>query len=309
MWSASRSWHKRLSGGKSGCEHRAVIDLHVHSLLSDGSDEPERLPELAAAVGCTTIALTDHDRVDGVLRARARGRELGVDVIGGTELSCAASYDVAGVRPVLHILVYFLEPGEGPLQDELVRQAQARVDRNQRLLDRLRSLGIEITFDELVAAAGKSDGIGRPHVARVLLEKRIVSSSQEAFDVWLGKGKPGYVERDELDARKAIDLAVRSGGVPVLAHPLSLGLAGASFDAAIRELSDFGLCGMECVYGRYRPTERASLGLIAQRHDLVATGGSDYHGTYKPDLRVGVGTGDLHVSNSVIEELSKRREL
>jgi 3',5'-nucleoside bisphosphate phosphatase len=284
-----------------------VIDLHVHSLLSDGSDEPERLPELAAEVGCTAIALTDHDRVDGVERARARGRELGVDVIGGTELSCAASYDVTGVRPVLHVLVYFIEPGEGPLQDELVHQAEARADRNRRLVERLRSLGIDITFDDLVAAAGKEDGIGRPHVARVLLEKRIVSSSQEAFDVWLGKGKPGYVERDELDATSAIDLAVRSGGVAVLAHPLSLGLAGASFDAAIHELSDLGLGGMECVYGRYRPAERVFLAGIAQRHGLVATGGSDYHGTYKPDLRVGLGTGDLHVSNAVIEELANRR--
>ena len=293
--------------GRKGCEHGRVIDLHVHSLLSDGSDEPERLPELAAKVGCRTIALTDHDRLEGIARARARGAEVGVEVIGGTELSCSAHYDVDGIRPVLHILVYFVEAGDGPLQRELVRQSSARIDRNERLVERLRTLGIDLSFDDLVAAAGKEDGIGRPHVAKVLVERGIVASPQDAFDVWLGKGKPGYVERDELDAKTAIDLAVQSGGVAVIAHPLSLGLAGASFDNAIGELRDAGMGGMECVYGRYRPRERASLIEMARRNNLVATGGSDYHGTYKPDLRVGVGLGDLNVADSVVEELRSRR--
>jgi 3',5'-nucleoside bisphosphate phosphatase len=284
-----------------------VIDLHMHSVLSDGSDEPEVLADLAASVGCTTIALTDHDRVDGIDRVRAHAATVGVTVIGGCELSCSVSYDVPGVRPVLHILVYFVEPGEGPLQDELIRQMVFRRDRNERLVGRLRDLGIDITFDDLVTAAGKVDGIGRPHVAQVLVEKGVVSTIQEAFDVWLAKGKPGYVEREEMTPDVALRLSRESGGVPVIAHPFSLGLAGASFTNALTELRELGLAGMECIYGRYSTEERHSLVQMAQRLSLVASGGSDYHGTYKPDLRVGVGRGDLRVPDSVIAELAARR--
>jgi 3',5'-nucleoside bisphosphate phosphatase len=279
----------------------------MHSLLSDGSDEPEVLADLAASVGCTTIALTDHDRLDGIERVRARGATVGVNVIGGVELSCAVSYDVPGVRPVLHILVYFVEPGDGALQNELIRQMEYRRDRNERLVQRLRELNVDITFDDLVAAAGKTDGIGRPHVAKVLVEKGVVTTTQEAFDKWLGKGQPGYVEREEMTADVALKLANESGGVAVIAHPLSLGLAGESLTNALRELRELGLSGMECIYGRYTTEERHSLLQTAQRLNMVATGGSDYHGLYKPDLRVGVGKGDLRVPESVLADLNARR--
>ncbi len=311
MFATSCRSHSHRLGDYAGHspvrEHGGVIDLHMHSVLSDGSDEPEVLADLAASVGCSTIALTDHDRLDGIERVRAHAATVGVTVIGGCELSCAVSYDVAGVRPVLHILVYFVEPGEGALQDELVRQMAFRRDRNERLVQRLRGLGIDVSFDELVAAAGKVDGIGRPHVAQVLVAKGVVSTTQEAFDVWLAKGKPGYVEREEMTADVALRLARDSGGVAVIAHPFSLGLAGESFTNALTELREFGLAGMECIYGRYSTEERHALAQTAQRLLLVATGGSDYHGTYKPDLRVGVGRGDLRVPESVIAELAARR--
>lgn len=284
-----------------------MIDLHMHSVLSDGSDEPEVLADLAASVGCSTIALTDHDRLDGIERLRAHASTVGVTVIGGCELSCAVSYDVPGVRPVLHILVYFVEPGEGALHEELIRQMAFRRDRNERLVGRLRSLGIDVTFDDLVAAAGKVDGIGRPHVAQVLVEKGVVATIQEAFDTWLAKGRPGYVEREEMTADVALRLAKESGGVAVIAHPFSLGLAGESFANALTELRGLGLSGMECVYGRYSKAERHALSQTARRLSMVATGGSDYHGTYKPDLRVGVGRGDLRVPDAVIAELVARR--
>lgn len=288
-------------------EHGSVIDLHMHSVLSDGSDEPEVLADLAASVGCSTIALTDHDRLDGIERVRAHASTLGVTVIGGCELSCTVAYDVPGVRPVLHILVYFVEPGDGALQVELIRQMAFRRDRNERLVGRLRDLGIDVTFDDLVTAAGKVDGIGRPHVAQVLVDKGVVGTIQQAFDTLLAKGKPGYVERDEMTAEVALRLANASGGVAVIAHPFSLGLAGESFTNALTELRGLGLAGMECIYGRYSTEERYGLSQIAQRLGLVATGGSDYHGTYKPDLRVGVGRGDLRVPDTVLTELAARR--
>jgi 3',5'-nucleoside bisphosphate phosphatase len=135
----------------------------------------------------------------------------------------------------------------------------------------------------------------------------VVGSIQEAFDVYLAKGKPGYVEKERLRPAQAIRLALESGSVPVLAHPLTLGLAPAELDRAIGELAALGLVGVEAIYSRYTPDERAAVASVARKHGLIATGGSDYHGAYKPDLHVGVGRGDLDVPDSVIDELASRR--
>jgi hypothetical protein len=277
-----------------------VIDLHTHSTVSDGSDAPEHIAELAAAAGCTAVALTDHDRLDGLAAAGARATELGVDFVPGCELSCEVA---AGT---MHVLVYWLEPGTGPLQDELARLQEARDTRNRRMADLLTGLGLPVTYEELQAEAGGS-GAGRPHVASILVRKGVVASVQEAFDVWLAKGRPAYVDKDRLLPADALRLARASGGVPVLAHPLSLGLAPSDLDRAVGELADQGLCGLEAIYGRYHPDQRAALSELAATHGLVVTGGSDHHGTYKPDLHVGVGTGDLDVPAAVLEDLATRR--
>jgi predicted metal-dependent phosphoesterase TrpH len=276
-----------------------VIDLHTHSTVSDGSDPPERIPELAAAAGCTAVALTDHDRLDGVAAAAAAAQRLGIEFVSGCELSC----EFAGT---MHVLVYWLEPGEGPLQDELVRLQQARETRNRRLAERLGEHGLPVTYEEMVAEAG-GDGVGRPHVAAILVRKGVVASIQEAFDTWLAKGQPGYVDRERLSPADALALAKASGGVPVLAHPLSLGLEGAELERTVAELTGYGLVGLEATYGRYSPEEREGLAGLARRFDLVVTGGSDYHGTYKPDLAVGVGRGDLDVAPAALEALASRR--
>ena len=277
-----------------------MIDLHTHSTVSDGSDPPERIPELAAAAGCVAVALTDHDRLDGLAPAAARADELGVRLVPGCELSCQAS------PGTLHLLAYFLEDGEGPLQAELGRLQEGRGDRNRRLVDRLAELGLPVTLEEVEAEAG-GEGVGRPHVAAVLVRKGVVASIQEAFDRWLAKGRPGYVERDRLTVAEAIRLVRGSGGVPVLAHPLSLGLDDGALDGTVGELAGLGLAGLEALYGRYRPEERQALADLAGRHGLVVTGGSDYHGRYKPDLQVGTGRADLRVPDSTIEELLARR--
>lgn len=278
-----------------------MIDLHTHSTISDGSDEPERVAELAALAGCSAFALTDHDRLDGIERARARATELGVELISGCELSCES--EGAGPRGSMHVLVYFVEPGEGPLQDELVRLLRVRRDRNERLVARLQSLGMDVTFDDLVRAAGKEDGIGRPNIASVLVAKGYADSIQDAFDKWLAKGQPGYVEKERLTPETALRLARAAGGVPVLAHPLSLGQTGSVLQSTLEELTALGMGGMECIYGRYSDEERAALRTMADRLRLVATGGSDHHGTFKPDLNVGSGRGDLHVPDDVLDRL------
>lgn len=279
-----------------------VIDLHTHSTVSDGSDAPRRIPELAAEAGCSAVALTDHDRLDGVAEARERAEELGITLIAGCELSCI-SPAAAGS---MHVLVYFVEATEGPLQDKLAELQSVRDDRNRALAERLGDLGLPVTYEEMQEEAGGS-GAGRPHAAAVLVRKGVVASVGEAFERWLADGRPGYVERTRLEPAEALRLVRESGGVASVAHPLSMKLPDAELEATMRELAELGLAGMECIYGRFSPEEREGLAGMARRLGLVATGGSDHHGTYKPDLSVGVGQGDLDVPESALEELAARR--
>jgi predicted metal-dependent phosphoesterase TrpH len=277
-----------------------VIDLHVHSTVSDGSDPPQRIPELAAAAGCSAVALTDHDRLDGIPAAQDRASALGLGLVSGCEISCELS------PGTMHVLIYFVEPGDGPLQDELVKLQRARDERNAQLVTRLQALGLPVTLQEIEQEAG-GQGVGRPHVAAVLVRNGLATSIQDAFDRYLAKGQPGYVEKVRLEADQAVRLAIASGGVPVLAHPLSLALAAPELERMVQELVGVGLAGLEAVYGRYAPEERDDLCELARRHDLVATGGSDYHGSYKPDLAVGTGRGDLDVADEVLGRLEARR--
>jgi hypothetical protein len=277
-----------------------MVDLHTHSTVSDGSDPPARIPELAAAAGCSAVALTDHDRLDGLAEARARAQALGVDLVPGCEVSCEWA------PGTLHVLVYFVEPGDGPLQEELARLQADRAERNRQMIDRLAAAGLPVTLDELEAEAGGM-GAGRPHMASILVRKGIVRSVQEAFDSYLARGKPGYVSKARLSPRTVAEQARRSGGVAVLAHPLSLQLDEPGLASTVAELAEAGLTGLEAVYGRYSPDQRAGLADLAHRHGLVATGGSDYHGTYKPDLAVGTGRGDLSVPDTTVAALAERR--
>ncbi|MDQ3573684.1 MAG: hypothetical protein M3404_01985, partial [Actinomycetota bacterium] len=239
--------------------------------------------------------------LDGVAEARTRAGQLGVTLVAGCELSC----DFGASSASMHVLVYFLEPGEGPLQDELFELQEGRDDRNRALAARLNELGLPITYEEMQEEAGGS-GAGRPHAAAVLVRKGVVGSVTEAFEHWLGHGRPGYVERRRLEPAQAVRLARESGSVTSVAHPLSLELSEPELEGAMRGLAELGLTGMECIYGRYSPEEREQLAGLARRLGLVVTGGSDHHGNYKPDLRVGIGRGDLRVPDRALEELADR---
>ncbi len=278
-----------------------MIDLHTHSTCSDGTDPPERIAELAAAAGCSAVALTDHDTLAGIGPARRRAEELGIRLVPGCEVSCAFGEHSA------HVLVYFVEDGEGPLQEELARLRHDRVERNRNLVRRLCDLGIPITYDELVAEASGEEGVGRPHVAAVLVRHGAAESIPDAFDRWLAEGRPAYVPKARVTPAEVADLARRSGAVTVLAHPLTLGLSASGLSSAVAELAEAVFAGIESLYGRYTRDQRAQLTELAHRHGLVATGGSDYHGTVKADLSVGTGQGDLRVPDDVLDELAARR--
>lgn len=277
-----------------------MIDLHTHSRVSDGSDLPEEVVEKAAAAGCRALALTDHDSLDGLAAAGAAAQRLGIRLVPGCEVSCATAVGTA------HVLCYFVEHGEGPLRAELARLRADREIRNAELLARCAALGLPVTEAEVVAEAGGT-GIGRPHVAAVLVRNGAAGSIEEAFERFLGKGAPAYVPKARVTVGHVAGLANASGALAVLAHPLSLGLEGHALDAAVAGYAAEGLAGLECHYGRYDPAVRDRLVDLAERHGLVATGGSDYHGTYKPDLFVGTGTGDLIVPDQVLDALDERR--
>ena len=279
-----------------------MIDLHTHSRCSDGTDPPERVVELAAAAGCSAVALTDHDTIAGVPAATTAARRLGIRLVPGCEVSCAAPTGSA------HVLCYFLDDPRSPLADELARLRQDRTERNAALFARLAELDLPATEAEVRAEAG-SEGIGRPHVAAVLVRNGAAATIDEAFDRYLGKGAPAYVPKARVTVEEVARLAAASKAVAVLAHPLSLGLSDAALEATVAELAAGGLGGLECHYGRYDPPTRSALAELAGRHRLVATGGSDFHGAYKADLAVGVGTGDLRVPDAALDALDARRDL
>jgi predicted metal-dependent phosphoesterase TrpH len=278
-----------------------MIDLHTHSTCSDGSDPPERIPELAAAAGCSAVALTDHDTLACIGRARVRASELGIELVAGCEVSCRYRGTSA------HVLVYFVEDGEGPLQEELARLREDRVARNRRLAERLAALDVPISYEDIVQEAGAEESAGRPHVAALLVRRGLAESIPDAFDRWLAEDRPAYVPKARVTPAEIAAAARASGGVAVLAHPFSLGLDAGALDEVAAELQAAGFAGMEAYYGAYRPEQRSQLVGVARRHGLVPTGGSDYHGTSKPGLRVCTGQGDLSVPDRVLPELRERR--
>jgi predicted metal-dependent phosphoesterase TrpH len=278
-----------------------AVDLHIHSLFSDGTDDPETIVRIAAGIGLSAIALTDHDNLNGIGRARSAAAAAGIELISGTELSVAWNGDP------MHLLVYFLEPGTGPLQDRLLEIQESRAKRNERMVDRLNELGVEITYEEVWTEAGGT-GVGRPHFAAVMVRKGHAESINHAFDSYLATGRPAYLPRARLEALEAIALAAESGAVTSIAHPHTLGVPDGGYWDAFAELVAAGLGGIEAYYGEYQPEFRAHLADICSGLGIVATGGSDYHGSYKPKLSIGTGKGDLVVPDRALEELVSFRD-
>lgn len=274
-----------------------AVDLHAHSTASDGSDTPAALVRLAAKKGLTALALTDHDTQEGLAEAREAAEGLELELIPGTELSL--EFDGGG----MHLVVLWLEPGSGPLQDRLEGLQDGRGGRNARIVQALETLGMTVTLEEIEEEAG-GGSVGRPHIAAVMVRKGYVPDIKTAFDLWLAKDRPAYFGRPRLNPEEAIGLARESGAVPILAHPHTLGIYRAAEMAnVLTRLCGAGLVGLEAIYSGYRRHEQYGYADLARRFGLVPSGGSDYHGTYKADLDLGTGYGDLHVPESTLEEL------
>lgn len=277
-----------------------MIDLHMHSTFSDGSLTPEELAGEIAATGLTAAALTDHDSTAGIARFVSACANRGVRGIGGVEISVEVK------KGGLHMLGYFIDPEEPRLQSILGKIRDGRVERNREILEKLNSLGMELTWEEVTAFAGE-DIVSRPHFARAMVERKYVTSTEEAFDKYLGKGKPGYVDRLRLGPADGIAAIRGAGGVAVLAHPFTLDLSNQELAKFVEELKGYGLAGIEVFYSEHTSQQQQLYLNLCRRMDLAPAGGSDFHGLINPSIRIGRGFGGLSVPDELVAGLEARR--
>ena len=274
------------------------IDLHLHTTHSDGSFSTRDVMAFAKQAGVTALAITDHDIVEGIAEATAIGAELGIEVVAGVEISSR----LGGSE--LQILGYFLNWTDPLLAQRLSTLRDSRHTRNPKIVQRLNELGIPITYEEVRALAG-TESVGRPHIARLLMEKKFVTSAKEAFDRYLANGRPAFVDRELPEPAEAVRWIREAGGVPVLAHPTWVRTSADGLRTLVRELKVAGLGGIEVHYSTHTPSQTTEYLELAKQCDLLVTGGSDFHGVTKPDIEVGIGRGQLKVSEKLLDPLRK----
>jgi 3',5'-nucleoside bisphosphate phosphatase len=278
-----------------------MIDLHVHSTASDGTMTPTEVVREAAGHGLQAIALTDHDTIAGLQEAIEAGMAAGLEVIPGCELSVDAP------RGELHILGLWVDPWSEVLTGALEDLRAKRHTRNEEIVRKLRSLGIPIAYDEVLEAAG-GDSVGRPHIASVLVAKGVVGSMGSAFRSYLAAGRPGYVPKEKLTVGQALHLLRSDGATTVLAHPFSPGMDESELRPLLEELKGMGLDGVEAYYSHHSERQTGFCLRLAIGLDLVVSGGSDFHGSVKPQVMLGRGTGSLSIPVRILDELKAYRK-
>ncbi|HEU4685293.1 MAG TPA: PHP domain-containing protein [Nitrospira sp.] len=272
------------------------IDLHLHTTHSDGSLRPSEVVSLAQAAGVTALAITDHDITAGIPEAMAAGDAAGIEVLPGVELS---SFDG---RSELHILGYFIRWQDASFNERLATLRASRHQRNPMIVERLRALGLEVTYDE-VRSLAKTEAVGRPHIAQLLMQKGYVTSAKEAFDRYLAEGRSAYVARQLPSPAEAIGWIREAKGIPVLAHPSWIRESDDALKARIKSLKDAGLGGLEVHYSTHTKAQTGMFLELGKQLDLLITGGSDFHGITKPEIVVGRGRGDLKVDPALLAPL------
>ena len=277
-----------------------MIDLHTHSTCSDGSLTPEELASAAAAAKLEAVALTDHDTTGGLLAFLATAHQSGLRGITGIEIS-------AEHHPgAMHMLGYFFDPAHAGLQEKLGKLRAGRNERNRKILQKLCELGLELTWEEVHALAG-GEVVGRPHFARALIARGHVKDKDEAFGKLLARGQPAYAERFRLSPADSISMIRAAGGVAVLAHPCSLKLGQKQLRALLLELRAAGLEGLEVYHSEHNPSQTRLYHRLATDLGLALSGGSDFHGTLMPDIKLGYGFGGLRVPAELLPKLEARR--
>ena len=268
----------------------ARIDLHIHTTVSDGKFSPEEIVRKSAELGLSTIAICDHDSVDGITPALEAARGFPqLKIIPGVEISTFAPGNE------VHVLGYFLDFNDPKLKTVLANSRNSRLERAKEMIAKLSELDVHIDWQQVQQIAG-SGSVGRPHIAQAMLDKGYITSFKEAFTKYIGLGGPAYVERHKITPEEAVALITEANGLPVLAHPLTINQP----EAMIAELKAAGLVGIEVYYNNYTKDERNTLARLADKYNLIATGGSDYHGL---DDSTETMLGDANVPAASAEQL------
>lgn len=273
------------------------IDLHIHTTVSDGTLTPREVVRYAKEKGLSAIAITDHDTIEGNEEASDEGAAIGLSVIPGMEISVECPHGT------MHLLGYCIETDSSFLKERLEFLQRVREKRNSKILDRLRELGIALDYSDILQIAGGKQ-IGRLHFAHAIVKQGYAATGQEAFNRFLKKGRPAYADRFRFKPEEAIDLVLKSKGIPVLAHPCTVNNVGAGeFERFIAELVDLGLKGIEVYYPDHTDQQVNYYRQLAEKHGILITGGSDYHGANKPGVDIGVYNGDTKLSLSLINTM------
>lgn len=284
-----------------------MIDLHSHTNESDGTYSPAELVEEASRRGLEALAITDHDTFAGYDQAVHLAGAKGLDLVCGIEVNTRMARSDGNRERTwsIHLLGYFLsEPPSMTFREWLVELLETRRKRNVKLVEKLRSMGVDIELDD-VQRLGRTL-TGRPHFARVLLNKGYVSTWEEAFRRYLGESAPGFVHRDSPHTVMGIHQIQAAGGIAVLAHPVRLGIRDPREEEdLIGDLRDAGLHGIEVYHSDHRPADVERYAAIARKLRLAVSGGSDFHGDAKPNIRLGAGIGNLNIPRKILEDLRK----
>jgi len=270
-----------------------TVDLHTHSCFSDGTFTPAELVKNAKKNNLTAIALTDHDTIDGIKEAEQEAEICGIEFVSGVEFSVGN----------VHILGYFPNGGIERLNSIFEKYMENRRKRAAEMARKLTSLGVCITYDEVKAEAGGDRFIGRVHLAKLIVKKGYASSIKEAFMRWIADDRPGYVKKEGYDEREVIELINKNGGVSVLAHPNQIKKGHTGREQIVQRLKGYGLMGIEVYYCDNTESETQEALDFAQKYNLVATGGSDFHGSNKPSIDIGRGKGNLRVPYECVCDL------
>lgn len=275
-----------------------TIDLHTHSTFSDGTFTPSQLVKYAEEKGLKAFALTDHDTTEGIKEAKSI--ETNVEVISGVEIS--TRYD----KKEIHIVGLYVNENDADLNKQLKYYREKRVTRNFEILEKLNSLGVNITIDD-VKESCTGDVISRAHIAKVLVSKGFVGSYTEAFDRYLGDNKCAYVPRETLNYEESMELITKAGGVPVLAHPLLYKMSDTNLENMMVKLRQKGLKAVEVYYSTHSNSDTQHVVAMANRVGLIYSGGSDFHGATKPKIDMGTGMGKLAVPYEILEKIRGER--